>query len=150
MVIKLDFNSVTGRFNLNIFLAGGVSPWRPVRLEALSWRAVLLEAFSWRVVRLEAPEKFDNWRNVLLEKCPPWRRVRLEACPPGGMFAWRRVLLEACPLERCLPTVGAIVKILKMNFDQDWCFNLSYQLDPRVVFAMFIRLVFDCSCSLER
>ena len=87
MVIKLDFNSVTGRFNLNIFLAGGVSPWRPVRLEALSWRAVLLEAFSWRVVRLEAPEKFDNWRNVLLEKCPPWRRVRLEACPPGGLSA---------------------------------------------------------------
>ena len=91
MVIKLDFNSVTGRFNLNIFLAGGVSPWRPVRLEALSWRAVLLEAFSWRVVRLEAPEKFDNWRNVLLEKCPPWRRVRLEACPPGGMSYWRLV-----------------------------------------------------------
>ena len=134
MVIKLDFISVTGRFNLNIFLAGGVSPWRPVRLEALSWRAVLLEAFSWRDVRQEAPVKFTNWRNVLLEKCPPWRRVRL----------------EACPLERCLPTVDAIVKILKMNFDQDWCFNLSYQLDPRVVCAMFIRLVFDCSCSLER
>ena len=91
MVIKLDFNSVTGRFNLNIFLAGGVSPWRPVRLEALSWRAVLLEAFSWRVVRLEAPEKFDNWRNVLLEKCLPWRRVRLEACPPGGVSSWRLV-----------------------------------------------------------
>ena len=88
------------RPSYDIFLAGGVSPWRPVRLEALSWRAVLLEAFSWRVVRLEAPEKFDNWRNVLLEKCPPWRRVRLEACPPGGMSAWRRVLLEACPLER--------------------------------------------------
>ena len=97
MVIKLYFNSVTGRFNLNIFLAGGVSPWRPVRLEALSWRAVLLEAFSWRVVRLEAPEKFDNWRNVLLEKCPPWRRVLPEACPPGGVSSRRRVLLEACP-----------------------------------------------------
>ena len=67
------------------------SGWRSVRLEALSWRAVLLEAFSWRVVRLEAPEKFDNWRNVLLEKCPPWRRVRLEACPPGGVSSWRLV-----------------------------------------------------------
>ena len=100
MVIKLDFISVTGRFNLNIFLAGGVSPWRPVRLEALSWRAVLLEAFSWRDVRQEAPVKFTNWRNVLLEKCPPWRRVRLEACPPGGLSSWRPVLLEACPLER--------------------------------------------------
>ena len=115
MVIKLDFNSVTGRFNLNIFLAGGVSPWRPVHLEALSWRAVLLEAFS------------NNWRNVLLEKCPPWRRVRLEALSwravlleafswrvvrleaPEKFDNWRNVLLEACPpwrrvrLEACPP-----------------------------------------------
>ena len=82
-----------------------------------------------------------------LEECPPGEVSALEACPAGGAPAWTRVLLEACPLERCLPTVDAIVKILKMNFDQDWCFNLSYQLDPRVVCAMFIRLVFDCLCS---
>ena len=97
------------RVRLEACPPGGLSAWRHVRLEALSWRAVLLEAFSWRDVRQEAPVKFTNWRNVLLEKCPPWRRVLPEACPPGGVSSWRPVLLEACPpgevsaLEACPP-----------------------------------------------
>ena len=35
------------------------------------WKMQSGELSSWRVVRLKEPEKFSDWRNVLLKKCPP-------------------------------------------------------------------------------
>ena len=92
---------------------GGLSAWRHVRLEALSWRAVLLEAFSWRDVRQEAPIKFTNWRNVLLEACPPWRRVLLEACPPGGLSAGEMTANRGMRLMKSKSLTGSCLLSLR-------------------------------------
>ena len=106
-------------FQLEACPPGGVSAWRPVRLEACPPGGAELESCPPGGLQLEGCPTGGTCEIYQLEECPPGEVSALEACPAGGAPAWRRVLLEACPLERCLPTVGAIVKILKMNFDQD-------------------------------